>query len=457
MTKAKDFGYLGNDFQEKLIAQIINDSRFGQNIIELIIPQYFDNISYKSLIAYIKNFYKTFHNTIPTFPALTETVLAEEKDEITRIHLKSLIAKIKERTGEDVEHTQKRALNFCKQQNLKKAINEAMKIMENGDFEAYDQLEPLMKKVVEVGDKGSEPIEVLDNIASVLSDDFRHPIPTGITGIDELIGGGLGRGELALFLGAMGVGKTTFLTKVANTASNKGYNVVQIVFEDSEKIIQRKHLACWSKINLYELNDRKDEALAKISELPENRGRLVIKRFSSDRTTVTDVKNFLRKLTGDGIKPDIVILDYIDCLTPAAATGDGQTANEGSVVRQLEAMAVDFDIALWSALQGNRSSINAEITEMDNMGGSIKRGQVAHLVISASKSLEQREAGLANLAILKSRFGKDGVTFKNSIFNNGTLEISTEASTLLTAMGLEQEKKNSAQDRINEVMRKIKQ
>ena len=67
---------------------------------------------------------------------------------------------------------------------------------------------------------------------TVLEEDFRHPVPTGISGIDELTDGGLSRGELGVVLAPYGVGKTTILTKIANTAYNVGLNVLQIVFED---------------------------------------------------------------------------------------------------------------------------------------------------------------------------------------------------------------------------------
>ena len=87
-------------------------------------------------------------------------------------------------------------------------------------------------------------MDVFSGLDEVLMDDFREPIPTGITGIDNLLDGGLARGEIGVFLAPTGVGKSTVLTKVANTAYNLGFNVIQIFFEDNPKIIQRKHITC---------------------------------------------------------------------------------------------------------------------------------------------------------------------------------------------------------------------
>jgi KaiC/GvpD/RAD55 family RecA-like ATPase len=66
-----------------------------------------------------------------------------------------------------------------------------------------------------------------------VEDDFRKPIRTGIHGLDDdIMDGGLARGELAVVLAPFGVGKTTMLTKIANTAMTDGLKV--FFFEDNE-------------------------------------------------------------------------------------------------------------------------------------------------------------------------------------------------------------------------------
>ena len=76
-------------------------------------------------------------------------------------------------------------------------------------------------------------------------------------------------------------------------------------------------------------------------------------------------------------------------------------------MRAFETMLVEYDMVGWTAVQGNRSSISADVVTGDQMGGSIKRAQIGHFIISVAKSLPQKEAGLATIAVLKSRFGKD--------------------------------------------------
>ena len=95
----------------------------------------------------------------------------------------------------------------------------------------------------------------------VLNDDYRHPIPMGIPGIDRLLKGGLAKGEIGVILAPTGVGKSTLLTKISNHAFNLGYNVLQIFFEDNPKVIQRKHFTLWTKIHPDDMSNKKEEVI----------------------------------------------------------------------------------------------------------------------------------------------------------------------------------------------------
>ena len=151
------------------------------------------------------------------------------------------------------------------------------------------------------------------------------------------------------------------------------------------------------------------------------------------------------------IKIDIVLLDYIDCVVPERSFDD-EWKGEGSVMRKFEAMCHELDLVGWTATQGNRSSISSEVVTTDQMGGSIKKAQVGHVIISVAKTLQQKEMGLATIAITKSRVGKDGIIFENCTFNNATLEIDTQSSQ--TFLGFEEEKTSRNQKRVLDALEK---
>lgn len=447
----KDFGYLGYSFQLKLIFQIIQDKKFGENIIEVLDPVYFDNQYFRLIISLIREYFDKYEGT-PSFDGLDQMIKSSVKDETLEFVL-DILKEIKNQNNEDYKWVQDKTAKFCKQQEIKKAHTKIGQLLKAGDEDKFDHVEEILRKALEIGAEVDEGIDVFHQLDDVLSSDFRHPIPTGIRGIDNLMMGGLSKGELGLFIAPLGIGKSTFLTKIANSAYNAGNTVLQIVFEDNPKVIQRKHISCWTGIELNELPNHKDEIIEVMRQIKERPGRLIIHKFPSFGVTMGRIKALIKRLHSRGVKPDIVLLDYIECVLPENNKGE-EWISEGRIMRQFESMANDFDFVAWVASQGNRSSISADIVTTDKMGGNIKKAQIGHFIVSAAKSLQQKELGLATVAVLKSRFGKDGVVFKNCTFDNSRMIIDTEES--LTFLGFDEEHKNETQSkslmRIREVL-----
>ncbi len=181
---------------------------------------------------------------------------------------------------------------------------------------------------------------------------------------------------------------------------------------------------------------------------------MVLKKYASDTLTMNQIKNQIRKMIAEGTKIDMISLDYIDCVVPDKNLGD-EWKSEGSVMRGFEAMCHELDVAGWTATQGNRSSISSDVVTTDQMGGSIKKAQVGHVIITVAKSLQQKEMKLATIAITKSRIGRDGVVFENCKFDNELMEIDTESS--VTFLGLEEQKEERNRNRVNELLAKRKQ
>jgi replicative DNA helicase len=298
-------------------------------------------------------------------------------------------------------------------------------------------------------------LDVFSNLDQVLDEDYRHPIPMGIPGIDRLLKGGLAKGEIGVILAPTGVGKSTILTKISNHAFNLGFNVLQVFFEDNPKVIQRKHFILWTKIHPDELSEKKEEVMKKVNEIKETMpNELILKKLPSDTKTMLQIKNEIRKMIADGVKIDMVVLDYIDCVVPDKNLGD-EWKSEGSVMRGFEAMCHELNLVGWTATQGNRASISSEVVTTDQMGGSIKKAQVGHVIISVAKTLQQKEMKLATIAITKSRIGDDGVVFENCKFDNAMIEIDTESTT--TFLGLEEQKEERQRQRVKELLEKRQQ
>jgi replicative DNA helicase len=454
MSNDKNFGYLGNTFQIQLLNNIILYKDFATSIVDVLDPKYFDNQYFRLIMQMIREYYIKYEHA-PTYNTLEQMTKSEISSPMAQKMVMDMLEQVKESPIEGSDYVQEKSLKFCKQQELQKVMSKAQKIIDKGDFESYDHLEEMVREALQVGEVEIGTSDVFSNLDEVLDDDYRHPIPMGIQGIDNLLKGGLAKGEIGVILAPTGVGKTTILTKLANNAFNLGYSVLQIFFEDNPKIIQRKHFTMWTGIAPDDLSNHRDVVIEKVKEIKLNtKNKLTLKKLPSDTMTMNQIKNQVRKMTAEGNKVDMIVLDYIDCVVPDRKLED-EWKSEGSVMRAFEALCHELQIVGWTATQGNRSSISSEVVTTDQMGGSIKKAQVGHVIITVAKTLQQKEMNLATIAITKSRLGKDGVVFENCKFDNEFLVIDTEQS--VTFLGLEEQKEERNKTRINDLLNRRQQ
>lgn len=433
--------YLGYDYQLRLISHILSDAKFANNIIDIIDPNYFMKGELRIILATIKEA-KDKDDSIIDMSSLQIRLMENVSTEMSRRIMLSQLEQIKAADASDVEYIQGVAMRFCKQQELKKAIKKIDQIIDNGD--QLEECEGILRKALDHGDSNDEDISVFNNIEKVLEPNFRKPIRTGINGLDSIMNGGLGRGELGVILAPTGTGKTTMITKLANTAFLDGKKVIQIFFEDIPEEVQRKHFSCFTGVPIVELSIQKNKVIDIISKIDIDQSNLKLLSLPAHGTTVPIIKKYIRKLISKGFKPDIILLDYIDVVEPSRHYTDSNFG-EGTVMREFECMLTELDVAGWLATQGNRSSIGAEIVHTNQMSGSIKKAMIGHFILSIAKTLTQKENNTATIAILKSRFGSDGMILENIIFNNGTLQIdmaSTETPKTNNQFNIDRDKEN---------------
>ena len=455
-SESKYFSKYGKSFQEKIFQSLLNDHRWAAQMIEVMTSSYFD-VRY---LEYLTEKYFTFYNHYKTFPTmqLIVTMIKDELREGTDILLRDQIIEYLMRIKSnpdagDLSYVKDKSLDFCRKQALKEALEESVKAIAS---EQYESVIDIMKDAISKGSPSSIGHDFFNDYEARFLREARIACPTGIPHLDKksILNGGLGKGEIGVITAPTGVGKTTMLTRFANTAFNMGYNVLQIFFEDNPKIIQRKHFTCWTGIVNDELSNHKETVLDKADEMKKTGGKLILKKLPSDEMTILQIKNQVRKIISEGTKIDIILIDYIDCILPDRSFND-EWKGEGSVMRKFEGMCHELNIAGWTATQGNRSSISSDVVTTDQMGGSIKKAQVGHVIISVAKTLQQKEMGLATIAIVKSRLGRDGVIFENCKFDNGTLEIDTE--TTQTFLGFEKEKVDRNRERVAQALQRRQQ
>lgn len=443
IEKVTSLSDLGTDYQLQLFNEIITDHKFGLTVIDVVDKQYFTNEAFSKIAHLIKEYYLK-HNCLLNFPALKAEVnmnipitadtfrqqLLDTVDNIQNCKINNL-------------NVQETAQRFCKMQSLKVAVNQIKSKLDKGILQDVDAIEEVLKKAL-LFKSVEDPIALDFEIDSVLADDYREPTPTGIKGIDDVTNGGLAKGELALIIAPLGVGKTTILSKIGATGYLSGRNVLQIFFEDNYRDVQRKHYSAISGIPLNELSERKEDVkrLVQAEMSKPGVGKLFLMKLSSDGATVNVIKNVIKRINSKGDKIDVLILDYIDCLSSEKEySGAEDWSNEGRIMRHFESLVAEMNVAGWAATQGNRSSTSVEVVKTENMGGNLKKAQIAHLIVSIGKTLPQKEEKRATITILKNRMGDDGMVYANCLFDNGKMLIDT--SDVVSIQGFED------QDKIN--------
>jgi archaellum biogenesis ATPase FlaH len=204
---------------------------------------------------------------------------------------------------------------FTKHKALERAIFESADLLEKGD---YGPVEERIKAAVQIGlqkDMGTDyfgnPLERLMAIK-----DKNGQISTGWPGLDRKLFGGFNRGELNIFAGASGAGKSLFLANLGVNWAEAGYNVLYLTLELSENLVGMRLDSMTTGIPSRDIFKNIEDVNLKVRMIGKKSGSFQIKYMPSGKTA-NDVRAYLKELEiKTGRKVDIVLLDYLDLLMP---------------------------------------------------------------------------------------------------------------------------------------------
>ena len=235
----------------------------------------------------------------------------------------------------------------------------------------------------------------------------RDVIPTGVDLIDN--NGGVGRGEIGILLASTGIGKSVFLSYMANQLMLRGLKVLHIVFEGATNDYIRLHRV--------KLGNPSNELLKRGKTIPN----LKVVKMYSGKTSLSDIQDFMETLKAEGFTPDAICLDYLDLLAPTKVRKENWMS-EINTSNELEEFCWKNNIVFWTAVQTNRSGLNNEIPDLSQMAGSVSKGQKATMVLGVSRTSQQIDDNKADVAIIKNRYGKTS-SAHNIKWNPNTMEI----------------------------------
>jgi replicative DNA helicase len=437
-----NIGYLDIDFQYKLAKIFVEDSKFFESVASIVDQNAFTDSLLRKFVGTIKDYYSK-ESLIPSYDMLNIILREKSKTNTDIEEVDALIKKLKFETSlEGYIFVKDVALKFFKQQNLIRVANKILEIAGKGDIDRYAECQQLLDDASMVGQEDDFGYDIYELQDKALSNDYTVSIPTGISMLDDVLGGGLDKGKLGLLIAPAGFGKTSFTTAIDSFAAtykcdmnnHMGFKVLQIYFEDDDVDITRKHYSRLTQREARFMKRLDKPERDEIAELLNNhadkdmlKANLRLKHFKTGTKSASDIEIFVKKLINQGFKPDLISIDYFECLAPEKGgyNTDTEWTREGVTMRKLENMAKDLDCAIWIPTQGTKDSMNSpEVVRMDQASGSAKKIHVAQLILSIARAIDDIDKSRAVIGILKNRSGKSGKVFNNVYFDNGTCTIS---------------------------------
>ena len=293
---------------------------------------------------------------------------------------------------------------FSRHKALEQAILSSADMLERGD---YAPVEDMVKEAVSVGltkDLGTDYFE--DPKARLMALKANNgQISTGWQNLDKKLFGGFNRGELNIFAGGSGAGKSLFLQNLAVNWAQVGLNVCYISFELSEQLTAMRLDAMMTNIPTKKVFPEIDNVEMKVKMLKKKSGNLQIKYLPSG-SNVLDVRTYLKELELKNKKKiDCILIDYLDLMMPKSKriSPADLFIKDKYVSEELRNLVVEKQCVLATASQLNRASVEEIEFDHSHISGGLSKIQTADNVIGIFTSRAMKERGRYQIQFMKTR------------------------------------------------------
>ena len=314
---------------------------------------------------------------------------------------------------------------FTQHKALERAIISSADLLEKHD---YGAVEVLIKEAVQIGlarDMGTDYFA--DPRGRLLGiKDKNGQVSTGWPGMDRKLFGGFNRGELNIFAGGSGAGKSLFLANLGVNFALAGLNVVYLTLELSEALVSMRIDAMVTGISTKDIFKDLDDVEMKVKMIGKKAGMLQVKYMPSGKTA-NDVRAYLKEYEIKvGKKVDVLLVDYLDLLMPVSKkiSPADLFIKDKYVSEELRNLAVEKNCVFVTAAQLNRGAVEEVEFDHSHISGGLSKIQTADNVFGIFTSRAMRERGRYQLQLMKTR-SSSGVGTKIDLeFNLESLRIS---------------------------------
>ena len=377
------------ELQKLFLEMMLNDAQSFVRVQNIYNPENFDR-NYRECAKFLAE-HADKHKTLPTI---------DQVKAVTGVELKPAKDLTEEHYGWFMEEFE----GFTRQKELERAILKSADLLEKGE---YDPVEKLIKDAVQISltkDMGTDYFE--DPRARLLAiKDNNGQVTTGWPTLDKRLFGGMNRGELNIFAGGSGSGKSLFMQNIAINWMQQGLNGVFLTLELSEGLTAMRMDSMVANVSTKEVFKDLDTVEMKVKMVGKKSGKLRIK-YMPAQSNVNQIRSYLKELqVQTGMKVDFIMVDYLDLVMPVSAkvSPNDLFVKDKYVSEELRNLARELNILMITASQLNRSAVEEIEFDHSHIAGGLSKINTADNVFGIFTSRAMRERGRYQIQLMKTR------------------------------------------------------
>ena len=316
---------------------------------------------------------------------------------------------------------------FTKRQELERAILKAADLLEKGDF---DPVEKLIKDAVQISLQRDMGTDYFADPKERLNKYFNQggQVSTGWPQLDRVMYGGMSRGELNIFAGGSGSGKSLVMMNIALNWLKQGLSGVYVTLELSEELTSLRTDAMLTSMSTKDIRKNLDDAELKVKMAGKKMGQYRVKGLPA-QSNVNAIRAYIKEVQiQTGIKIDFVMIDYLDLVMPVSikVNPSDQFIKDKYVSEELRNLSKELGVLMITASQLNRSAVEEIEFDHSHIAGGISKINTADYVFGIFTSRSMKERGKYQIQCMKSR-SSTGVGMKIDLeYNIETMRITDD-------------------------------
>jgi len=314
--------------------------------------------------------------------------------------------------------------SFTRRQELERAILKSADLLEKGE---YDPVEKLIKDAVQISLTKDMGTDYWSDPRARINKYFNSggQVSTGWPQMDRILYGGFSRGELNIFAGGSGSGKSLVMMNIALSWLQMGLSGVYVSLELSEELCALRTDAMLAGMSTKEIRKDIDQTELKVKLVSKKAGQYRIKALPA-QSNINDIRSYIKEVqVQTGLKVDFVMVDYLDLLMPVSAkvSPNDLFVKDKYVSEELRNLAKELNVLFVTASQLNRSAVEEIEFDHSHISGGISKINTADNVFGIFTSRAMRERGKYQIQCMKSR-SSTGVGMKIDLdYNIETMRI----------------------------------